>query len=479
MNEHCGFTQFGETLLGKSFYQKQKELLDACRLGAYLLGIFNNGGGKTSEVLVSIVLGALTMLKARVFSTSGSFRQIKDQLNPALHAFKSRFPAYEFLENRINTRDPNCFYHGFATNEAGRFEGQHGSAEHPLVLLLDECKTVKDPVFHAVDRCRMPRQWCLVVFVSSAGHAGGMFHSLATAMRKNLTHPPVIQTSHECAHIAKSEIEADEQKWGREHPLVKSMHYSEFMGFVQGAIIQVKELDALLADPPPFEAGIKHAYCDPAWSESASGDESTMALRNGNKITMELAFREKGLHATAARYAQRFGQLGLRPQEIEMEADGEGEKIIRVLHAMNWPILRAWAGGEPRNSNLYRNKATENWVEGSYEIVDRRWILPDDPDLYAQMINRRYVPGNTGMVTIESKIAMKDPNREGGAVPSSPDKADAVFGCMRPLPQMVPKQVMGGDFEPRRASKDNPFERGTIWGDRGGEFPDLPGTHTG
>jgi hypothetical protein len=470
--ERYGPAEFGETILGKKFYPKQKELLDACKLGGYIVGRFNNGGGKTREVLATIILYALAMLKARVFSTSGSFRQIKDQLNPALHAYRTRFPAYEFLENRINTTDPNCFYHGFATNEAGRFEGQHGSKEHPLVLLGDEMKTVKDPVFGAIDRCRMPRQHCLIVLVSSAGYAGGEFHALNTSKRNTLTHPPVVQKSSDCPHITPEEIAADRAKWGEGHPLVLSMHDAEFMGFVQGAIVQVQALDMLLAEPPPFRPGAKHAYADPAWSESASGDESTLALANGNKITLEMAFREKGIHATAARYAQKFGQLGLNPWEIEMECDGEGEQIIRILHSMGWPILRARAGGEANNPGLYKNKATENWVEGSIDIINGKWILPDDPELYAQMINRRYVPNNTGLCAIESKPAMKDPNRDGGAVPCSPDRADAVFGAMRPLPTMLPTQVMG--------LPDKPLGKDLIGLTSKEERDDyLPGTYTG
>lgn len=471
-----GFTEFGETMLGKKFYPKQKELLDNCKLGAYLLGLFNNGGGKTREVLVTIILGAIAMLHAKVFSTSGSFRQIKDQLNPALHGYRSRFPSYEFLENRIVTRDPNCFYHGFATNEAGRFEGQHGSAEHPLVLLLDESKTIKDPVFGAVDRCRMPRAHCIIVSVSSAGYAGGEFHALATSKRHTLTHPPVKQRSSDCPHISPEEIESDRKKWGSEHPLVKSMHDAEFMGFVQGAIVQVAALDMCLANPPVFEPGPRKAFCDFAWSESASGDESVLALRDGNRITLPLCFREKGLHATAARFVAKFGELHLRPEEIEGDAGGEGEHIIREIHKMGWPIGRANNGEGPRWNQNYHNLAAEMWCEGARDIINAKWILPLDNELYAQMINRKIVPNNKGLLAIESKQAMRDPNRDGGAVPCSPDRADAVFGAIAPAMVLTSRQVMGSKA-PVAPTKDD------FWGreDREPEQVEhpIPGAYAG
>lgn len=480
--EPFGFAEFAESMLGKKLYTKQRELLDACRKGAYVVGRFNNSGGKTKECLVTLVLGALLMWKAKVFSTSGSFRQIKDQLNPALHGFRERFPAWEFLENRINTSDPNCFYHGFSTNDAGRFEGQHGDAKHPLVILADEGKTIRDPVFGAFDRCRPPREHCLIVVVSSAGYAGGEFHALNTSRRDSLTHPPIVQRSSDCPHISPAEIAADEKKWGPDHPLVKSMHYAEFMGFIQGSVVQIQALDDLLADPPAFEPGPRKCFIDFAWSEDAIGDETVIAMRNGNDITIAAAFKEKGLHNVAARAILTLNDLrsktGLQPHEVEGDADGRGAEIIKAMRGLGWAIGSAHNGGPPRFNDNYANLATEMWVEGSNDIIHRKWRLPIDPDLYAQMINRKIVPSNRGVMCIESKLAMKDPNREGGSVPSSPDRADAVFGAMAPLLVTSPKRVMGFDPEPPMNKSLTGWKRDDMWGGERDENR-LPGTYAG
>lgn len=473
-----GFAQFGQEVLGKSFYHKQTELLNAAdKNGCYVVGRFNNGGGKTREVLTTIILGSLVLHKAKVLSTSGSFRQIKNQLTPALQAYASRFLQYDFQQNRVVTADPNCFWDGFSTNESGKFEGQHGDPAHPLVLIVDEAKTVKDPIFGAVDRCRPPRQHCRVIVVSSAGYAGGEFYRLNTTRRDALTHPPVKQTSKECPHITAEEIEADRKKWGPDHPLVRSMHDAEFMGFVQGAIVQVAALDELLSNPPPERRGARKAFCDFAWSESASGDENVLALRDGNVVTIEAAFREKGIHAVAGRFVQHFNRLGLKPWEIEGDGDGEGANIIKILRNMGWAIGTAHNGGAPRFNEHYGNLASEMWGDGSQAIINREVILPDDPDLYGQMLDRKWVTNNKGRLTAESKQAMKDPNREGGAVQNSPDKADAVFGAIAPLPMSQSQQVMG-QAQPLAHNKD------TFWGSRDAEPEEdhgqvLPGTHFG
>lgn len=481
----CTYAGFGEAVLGKTFYPKQREVLDALFPGgSYVAAAFNNGGGKTREVIVTAILGHLALFNGTAFSTSGSFRQIKDQLTPELKAWQSRFPGFDFQENRIVTRDPNCFWDGFSTNDAGKFEGHHGSEAHPLLLIVDEAKTVKDPIYQAVERCRPPREWCRVLVISSPGFASGEFYRLMTIRAKTLTHPPIKQRASECPHIKADEIADLRAKWGPEHPLVRSMLDAEFMPFVEGAIVQLKELDDLLADPPPFkDDGQTKIFFDAAWSESASGDETVIARRRGNRITLEACFRERGLHATAARLVTEFTRLAISPTEawvIEGDNGGQGKLIIDQLWKMGWKVGRANLGEKPRFNDRYANLASEMWNDGAMAIARRDFILPDDQELYGQMLDRKIVPNNRGLLAIESKQAMKDPNREGGAVTCSPDRADAVFGAMSPLQLLQARQVMGQGAGPGPART-----KASLWGERDtGEEEEqqshgIPGAHFG
>lgn len=437
------FSGFGEQLLGKSFYPKQKAVLDALEpLGSFVSFRSCNGGGKTTQVIVTAILAHLTLSGGKVISTSGSWRQIKDQLTPALRVHERSFPTYNFLENRISTTDPNSFWDGFSTNESGKFEGHHGSKQCPLLIVVDEAKTVKDPIFEAIERCRIPREFCRILLASSPGYAQGEFYRSQTTRASMLTHAPIVQRASDCPHIKPDEIQALREKWGPDHPLVRSMIDAEFMPFVEGAIVQLAALDDLLANPPTFVPGERKGFCDFAWSESASGDENVLGFRNGNKITIEAAFRAKGQAAVCAEFIRHFVRLGLRPEEIEGDADGEGANIIKTLHAMGWPIGSAHNGGAPRWNDHYANLAAEMWCDGAQAIIERQFILPDDTDLYGQMLDRKVVPHAKGKLAIESKQAMKDPNREGGSVRCSPDRADAVFGAMARLPSMRPTQLI-------------------------------------
>lgn len=473
------YAGFGEAVLGHRLYPQQRAILEALQPnGSFVSGRLCNGAGKTKVVILTAILAHLVLARGKVISTSGSFRQIKDQLDPALKAYQSRLPSLRMMDCRIATHDPNVFWDGFSTNDAGKFEGHHGSESCPLLLIVDEAKTVRDPIFEAIERCRPPRQWCRVLVLSSPGYAQGEFYRLHTTRITALTAPPFKVTASECPHIDPSEIAAIRAKWGPEHPLVRSMLDAEFMPFVEGAIVQLVALDELLANPPPYKPGQRKAFCDFAWSESASGDENVLALRDGNRITIEAAFRANGQHAVAAEFMKHFVRLGLQPWEIEGDADGEGANIIKQLRAMGWPIGSAHNGGKPRFNDHYANLAAEMWCDGAQAIINREYILPDDTDLYGQMLDRKIVPHNRGLMAIESKQAMKDPNREGGPAQSSPDRADAVFGCISPLLINRAQQVMG------QSDRQLPSNKDDFWKDRdavphGEQVECLPGAWFG
>lgn len=473
VRETSDFVGFGEELLQKRYHRVQKQVLEeAFQEGFCGSFVSCNDGGKTREVIATIILGSLFLFpKGRVFSTSGSFRQIEDQLNPELHKYRAVFPSWNFQHCRVTTQDPNCFWHGYSTNDAGKFEGQHEGnrrkGEH-LTLIFDESKTIKDPIFMAGDRCRTTRK----LYASSPGFAQGEFYASHTIRRAFFK--CFKQRAEDCPHIPKERIEQMRKKWGRDHVLVKSALDAEFMPFVEGAIIQLQALDLNLANPPTFrDDGQMKLFCDFAWSDSASGDENVGVLRRGNRLTMEAAFRGHGRDAVAARWVQIFNSIpGLQPWMVEGDASGEGANIIKTLRAMGWPIGSCLNGDKPRFSEHYENLTSEMWGDGGQAIIDGRYILPDDPELYGQLLNRRWVPSRTGRLTAETKDAMRDTNREGGPVSCSPDRAEALLGAMAPLP--MSRSLVMGQQEQIARSKDD------VWGGSGPEESGgIPGTHFG
>jgi hypothetical protein len=396
----------------------------------------------TKRVICGLILWHLFAFpRGHIMSTSGSFRQIRDQLLPSLHAYQSRFPKWRFLRTpTIQTDRIECFWEGFSTSDAGKFEGHHEDGpEQPLMIVVDEAKTVKDDIFEAVERCKATR----LLIASSPGYAEGEFyrsHTTRAQFYKTFT-----QRASECPHWKQADIDRITAKWGAEHPLVRSMIHAEFMPFVQDAIIDLRALEDLMAEPPQEKRGERKAFCDFAWSED--GDENVMALRDGNVITIPLTFRDPNLHSICGRFIAEFTKNGLKAHEIEGDESGGGHLIIDQLHAMGWPIIRTNNGAAPRFDEHYENLASEMWYDGGQKIARREVILPDDMEMKAQMLDRKKKFSSKGKLAVESKKDMKASNRVGGAVKSSPDRADAVFGAMAPLPRSTSMPIMGHDRE--------------------------------
>jgi hypothetical protein len=444
---------FAATVLGMELYPKQREVLRALWLpGAAVSFRSCNEGGKTQHVICAAILWHLAAHpKGHVITTSGSFRQIKDQLVPALHAYQSRFPQWTFLRTpRIEAGSVSCFWEGFSTDESGKFEGHHaGGPDKPLMIIVDEAKTVRDDIFEAIERCKPTR----LLITSSPGYAEGEFYRSHTTRAK--FYQTFIQRATECPHWTQQEMDRLRNKWGENHPLVRSMVMAEFMESVADAVVSLKSLEDLMANPPIARKGgvaDTKAFCDFAWS--GAGDENVLALRNGNVITLEETFRADNLHAVCARFIAAFTRLGLKPHQIDGDEGGGGKLICDHLQDMGWRINRVNNGAAPRYCQHYANLAAEMWFEGAKQIARREIILPNDDDLRAQLLDRKSVPDSRGKLAIESKHDM----RKRGV--NSPDRADAVFGAMTPVRciasfNLIDRTTAGASSSTEREFGDN------------------------
>ncbi|HEV2320135.1 MAG TPA: hypothetical protein VGV18_10315, partial [Verrucomicrobiae bacterium] len=422
---------FAEGVLNMKLYPKQRDALRALAPRGSAVSFRScNEGGKTKRVICAAILWHLANFpKGHVITTSGGHRQIKDQLLPALQAYQAVFPDWKFLRTpRIETSNPQCFWEGFSTDEGGKFEGHHaGGSDEPLLIVVDEAKTVKDDIFQAIERCKPTR----LLIASSPGYAEGEFYRSQTTRGKFYT--KIVQTAAECPHWTAEAKDLIREKWGESHPLYRSMVMAEFMESVADAVVPLKELEYLMANPP-FPRKASHtlaaateikAFCDFAWS--GDGDENVLVLRDGNVITIEEAFHADNLDAICVRFIGAFNRLHLKPHQIDGDEGGGGKLICDRLQSMGWRINRVNNGAAPRQCQHYANLAAEMWYEGAKKIANREIILPDDNELRAQILDRKSVSHAQGKLAIEGKSDMKKRGVR------SPDRADAVFGAMTPV----------------------------------------------
>jgi hypothetical protein len=201
------------------------------------------------------------------------------------------------------------------------------------------------------------------------------------------------------------------------------------------------------------------------------GDESVLALRDGNIVTLEENFRADNLDAVCARFIAAFMRLRLKPHQIDGDEGGGGKLICDRLQSLGWRINRVNNGVAPRYCEHYANLAAEMWFEGAKQIARREIILPDDDELRAQILDRKRVPNARGKLAVESKTDMK---RRGI---SSPDRADAVFGAMTPVRRLQSYNIAYGNQD--RGPWDGFEGQWRYFGDEESRGFVLPGADAG
>lgn len=401
---------------------------DLDRRGAAVAVKAANGSGKTTVIVAGAALWhAAVFPKSLTICTAGVFRQVKEQLFPSVRSHAHRFRGWSFLETEVEAHNGSRIL-GFSTDEPGKFEGWHSQN---LLVIVDEAKSVPDPIFQAVERCQPTR----LLLLSSPGGCSGTFYQAFNERRKFFRQHTV--TAAQCPHISPAWIQEQIEKYGEHHPLVRSMIFAEFMSMGEdGAVIPLAFVERLLTSPPEYRAGESSAFCDFA----AGGDENVLAIREGNRVRIPAAWREKDTMRAVGRFIQLFEEHGLKAEQISGDEGGLGGPMIDRLAESGWPINRVNNGAAARDLEHYHNLGAEIWYEGRTQIERGQIILPNDRELIAQLTSRRGWPDSKGRLQLESKEDLRSRNLP------SPDRADAVLGAMRRLtnPYLGSWQSVGG-----------------------------------
>ncbi len=269
---------FPELFLGMKPYEWQVRVLSDLNFKESRIAMkAANGSGKTSVVAAAAVLWhMLRFPDSLVVTTAGVWRQVEDQLWPSLRGYIGALgEGWRITASQLEYQNGSRAI-GFSTSDPGKFEGWHrqGASEN-LLMIVDEAKTVGDPVYEAIERCQPSR---LLVMSSPGGPQGAFYRAFTKEAHLWKTHSV---TSYDCPHIPQSWIEEQFEKWGQEHPLVRSMIFGEFMDLgSENLVINYNVLQNCFQNPPMERKAGKVAFCDFA----AGGDENVLAVREGNKV---------------------------------------------------------------------------------------------------------------------------------------------------------------------------------------------------
>lgn len=412
-----------------------------------------NGSGKSERIIATLALWvAFAHLRGTTVITTADGKQLDNQIWPAIMKHRSKFPEWKCIDRRVETPTGGRII-AFTTDEPGRAEGWHkemdgGLLDGPLMIICDEAKSIPEPIFDAI-RLRCNFTWLLLI--SSTGIRFGTFyesHSDPSYKQRRVTHL-------DCPHLDQDRV-ADLLRMGREHPIVASTLFSEFMDqdSANNFFLTLEQFDQCAKSEKAHKN--RHdrvAFCDFA----AGGDENVLALREGNKITIEAAWTDRNTMAAAGKFLTEFQRLGLNASQIYADEGGMGRPIIDRMSEMGWDINRVNNGAAPIDDRFF-NRGAEMWYEGCAKIARGEVILPDDKTLKAQLCSRKAIPRSDGKIQAEKKEDLK----KRGV--TSPDRADAVLGALCHTEAKV--EIYNDPLQ-------RPFEPGEGWRDRFAEMDDA------
>jgi hypothetical protein len=384
-----------------------------------------NGAGKDDRIIAPLALWWLLRHKrGQAVITTADEKQLNNQTWASLSAHKHLLPSWTWRDHDHTIITPSGGrLTAFVTDEAKRAEGYHEKPDGPLLMIINEAKSVDDGIFDAFNRC----SYNMLLEISTGGLMQGRFYEHMTHKRD--LYETFEITLKDCPHIPKEKIEQIIQEYGEDDPYTRSTIFGEFMA-TDDKIRHVLELSEIESNrlaqigriAGPVSAGVDFA---------AGGDMNVIIKKAGNYVPEGCikAWRERDTYAAVGRYVAYFNELGLKPEQICADADGLGLPMCDQLDAVNWKVNRFY-GGLASPHPRYKNLISYAWHEVAQKVRRHEIIVPDNQKLIAQLSSRRVKYAQDGRLWIETKSEMRARGLE------SPDLADAFVMAFGMQPAM-------------------------------------------
>lgn len=427
---------FAICVLGMRLYAWQARLLMSVWSGKPTAARTPNGAGKTSIIIVVLALCMLHEFPgATVVLTSATFRQVRDQMFAALKGHEKKFTGWKFNETSIETPTGGRIV-GFATDSGGRFEGFHAYPDRPLLIIVDEAKTVADGIFVAIDRCQPTH----LLYISSPGGLLGRFYDAF----KNSRFAHFAITAKDCPHITPEFIDAMRVQYGEDSDIYRSMVQGDFgTGTDDGRVVKFTWWERNEVLPPPPKPGKRQVFVDFA---DGGNDEHVIAAADGNKAWIEDSWANSlTSDQNILRHHKVLRRLQAEGYALYGDAGGVGHGYIIALGQMGVAI-------EPVNNNdpaadpHYFNLAAEMWWQLAGKLKNCEVILPwKDDVLKKQLLNKEEV---WRQAASGEKIYGREDGRlqlmpKSKVSTKSPDRGDAIVGACFDFRSFQPVKAMG------------------------------------
>jgi hypothetical protein len=299
-------------------------------------------------------------------------------------------------------------------------------------IFVSEDKSVPDDINIALNRCT---GYTHRLHVSTPGQPMGHFHDydrLAISRKAIKTVSEVAATdwiqyhvtAYDCSHLSRSYIEQMKRDLpgGENGVAFRSIVLAEF-GSTEDMVV--------IPNNFVWQAmnGSKFGWKQKSWNDagldlSDGGDETVLAIRNGNRLTHVIPFKFDNTQDTIKYLDQKFREFHLNNPNSRINADcgGLGKPMLDQLRSMGWRNIQYIDNrNKPYEPRTYKNRAAELWFRFRKLLEQNELWLVDDYKLRKQLSTRFYSITPENKHQLESKIQARSKGHP------SPDRADAVI----------------------------------------------------
>ena len=394
-----------------------------------------NGSGKDMVVIAAFAVWlALYFPRTQVVITTASWEQLKTQTEPHIVSLIKKinerlgkfFRSTQF--NHVCTENGSQI-HLRVTDEPGRIEGWHPWPGGKLAIIINEAKSIDDPIFDALDSCTGFSWW---MEVSSPGpRTGRFFRSSLNAVAHPASCIPGEYflrhiTAFDCPHIPETHIaymKKNKPEWWFQYSIL-AQFYSLAEDFV---ITEDMWLDCM--HNPPVIVGNEFGI---GLDLGAGGDKTSLFVRRGNRLIDYWFTVESNLVKQAGMISARLESLGVPrvstsavPVYFRADGGGVGHGCLDALELMHWNFQRCHNQSAADESDLYLNFGAECYFRVRQLLQNRAITVGkvNAPELLEQLTSRKYETHRSGRARLEDKKLHKQRTQK------SPDDADAFCLC--------------------------------------------------
>lgn len=323
----------------------------------------------------------------------------------------------------------------YATDEAGKAEGFHPTVKgRRMGIFASEDKTIPDEINAALNKCT---GYTHRVHASTPGKSYGHFYDYCqmAVNRKVIKDVKSIDpsdwlqyhvTGAMCPYRGKNarKLAIMNTPGGENSSAFKSQEDAEF-GNDEGEMVAIPYTYVWQACRNTSNTNWAcEDYNSAGVDLSDGGDETSLAVRNGNKLLCVVPFKFDNTEDTIAFLIEKFKEYSLDNSKSRINGDciGIGKPILDRLKRLGWKNIRYFdSRASAYNPGVYKNRNSESWFKFRRLLEQNEIILIQDKVLEKQLGTRHYKLVDGKIHQMLSKIEEKKLGH------SSPDRADSVL----------------------------------------------------